>query len=117
MSDAREKLIRETFEHERNFFYREFRKHHWNHPDVVSACLDPHTREEMLRGFWNQDAEGRFPEYRAAVAGLSTAELAFERDQWIEKLNGIGLLEYREMLVEASTTGRSANDNKRGIDR
>jgi hypothetical protein len=117
VSEARERIIRELFEHERDFHYREFRKHQWNVPEIVAAAPDPDMREKALRGFWNKDAEGRFEEYRSAVAGLRMAELLSEREQWIEKLNCVGLLEYREMVSQASRMGRAANDNERGIDR
>jgi len=116
MANDREKLIRELFEHERDFHYRGFRKHHWNDPEIVKAAPNYEAREKALRGFWNQEAEGRFQEYRSVVAGLSMAELRSEREQWSEKLNCIGLLEYREMLAEASA-GRAVNDNERNIDR
>jgi hypothetical protein len=111
----REKLIRENFEHERDFNYVEFRANHWNLSEVADACPDERQRERMLRGFWNQDAEERYPEYRAAAAGMSTWELELERENWIERLDCLGLMEYRGRLAE---TGRlAANDNDKGIDR
>jgi hypothetical protein len=93
-----------------------FRKHHWNSPEIVAACPDEGLREKMLRGFWHQDAEKRYPEYKAAVAHMSVSELQRERENWMEKLDGIGMLEYRRMLAEAA--GRQpANDNEKGRER
>src|SRR5947209_20010384 len=106
MSDERERLIREVFEGERDFFYLRFRQNHWNEPEIVAACPDPATREALLRGFWNQDAEGRYPEYRETVAGLSLAELEAERDRWAAKLNGAA--SYRDVLQDAARWGPPA---------
>ena len=115
MSEEREKLIRENFEYERDYHYVGFRERHCTLPEIVEACPDERQREQMLRGFWTQDAEGRYAEYRAAVAGASTAELVNEREQWIERLDGVGLVEYRKTLTEAAR--RPVNDNERGRDR
>ncbi len=115
MSDMREWLVRQNFEHERDYHYLKFREHHWTIPEIVAACPDPALREKMLRGFWNQDAERRFPEYRATVAGLSMAELENQREEWIETLDLLGTLDYRKRLAEASIS--PANDNERRIDR
>ena len=115
MANRRDHLIRECFEHERDFHYVKFREHHWDLAEIAAACPDPGLREKMLRGFWNQDAEKRYPEYRAAVARMSSAELENEREQWIEKLDCLGMLEYRKRLAEAARA--PANDNNRGIDR
>jgi hypothetical protein len=112
---TRDNLIRENFEMERDFHYVKFREHHWNLPEIVKACPDEGQRDRMLRGFWNQDAEKRYPEYREAVAGMSMSDLLYEREEWLEKLECLGLLEYRKMLEAASR--RPANDNERGIDR
>ncbi len=116
MAEERERLIREAFQLERDFFYREFRKHHWNLPEIVTRCPDPALRERLLWGFWNQDAEKRYPEYRAAVAGLTMAELANERARWLEKLNGTGPGRHFETPTETSRR-RPANDNGRGLER
>jgi hypothetical protein len=116
VSDIREWLIRQNFEHERDYYYVTFRKHHWNDPEIIKAVPDEKLREKMLRGFWNQDAEKRFPEYRAAVAGLTIAELQREREEWIEKLDCLGVLEYRQMLADAARR-QVANDNKKEIER
>lgn len=116
MSDLKEWLIRQNFEHERDYHYVMFRKHHWNDPEIVKAVPDEALREKMLRGFWNHDAEKRFPEYQAAVAGLTIAELQREREEWIEKLDCLGMLEYRQILAAAA--GRQvANDNKKETER
>jgi hypothetical protein len=117
MSEARERLIRESFELERDFFYRDFRERHWNVPEVAAACPEEEARETMLRRFWKQDAEKRYPEYRASVAGLSTAQLTAHRDELAELLAGGAAGEYREMLREASGRGVPANDNERRVDR
>jgi hypothetical protein len=115
MASHRENLIRENFEHERDFNYVMFREYQWNLQEIVEKVPDEGQREKMLRGFWNQDAEKRYPEYRAAVAGLSTSELENEREQWIEKLDHLGMLEYRKKIAEAARV--PANENERGIDR
>jgi hypothetical protein len=115
VSDIREWLIRQNFEHERDYHYVMFRKHHWNDPEVVKAVPDEGLREKMLRGFWNEDAEKRFPEYREAVAALSIEELQTERENWIEKLDCLGMTEYRQILDEAAS--RPANDNRKGRER
>jgi hypothetical protein len=117
MSEAREKLIRESFELERDFFHRDFRRWHWNVPEVAAACPDEEAREKMLRGFWNQDAEKRYPEYRASVAGLNLAQLTAHRDELAELPTPGDPVEYREMLREASGRGGPANDNEREVDR
>ena len=117
MSEAREKLIRESFELERDFFYRDFRLRHWDVPEVAAACPEEAAREKMLRGFWNQDAEKRYPEYRASVAGLSTAQLTAHRDELAELPAGGVPVEYRETLREASGRGGPANDNERRVER
>jgi hypothetical protein len=116
VSDAREKLLRETFELERDFNYWAFRHHHWDHPEVVATCPDPQQREAVLRGFWNQDAEKRFPEYRAAVAGLSLEELETEKEQWLDRLSLLSPRQYQEVLAEASCRA-PANDNDIGLER
>jgi len=115
VSDYREKLMRECFELERDFNYWEFRQHHWHHPEIVATCPLPEEREEALRGFWNQDAEKRFPEYQQAVAGLSLEELEAEKEQWLDRLSVLSVQEYQEILGEASLP-TPANDNSRGID-
>jgi hypothetical protein len=111
----RENLIRENFEHERNFHYLKFREYHWNMPEIVKACPDPLLREKMLKDYWNQDAEKRYPEYRAAVAGMSMAELLTEREDWIEKLDILGML--ADQKKQADAARHPANDNVRGVDR
>jgi hypothetical protein len=115
MSDLLEWLVRQNFEHERDFHYVKFREHHWNQAEVAATLPDPREREAALRAFWNQDAEKRFAEYQAAVAGRSISVLQTEREQWIEKLDCLGMLEYRKTLADASR--RPANDNDKGIDR
>jgi len=115
VSDEREKLIRETFQLERDFHYWQFRQHHWDNAEVVATCPDPEEREEILRGFWNQDAEKRFSEYRAAVTGLSMEELESEKEQWLDRLSLLSEREYKEILAEG--IGREpANDNARGLE-
>lgn len=116
MPDIREWLIRQNFEHERDYHYVMFRKHHWNSPEIVAACPDEGLREKMLRGFWNQDAEKRFTEYKAAVAHMSVSELQTERENWMEKLDCLGMLEYRRTLAEAASR-QPANDNEKGRER
>jgi hypothetical protein len=115
MASDRENLIRENFEYERDFNYWGFRELHWSLTEVIEACPDECLREKMLRGFWNQDSEERYPEYRSAVAGLNMSELLTVREAWVEKLNYLGLTQYEKALTEASH--RPANDNKRSIDR
>jgi hypothetical protein len=113
---VREKLVREAFELERDFHFWEFRHRHWNNAEIVATCPDPKEREEVLRGFWNRDAEGRYAEYRAAVAGLSVAELEAEREQWLDRLSCLSPRQYLEILAETSSRG-PANDNERGPER
>jgi hypothetical protein len=115
MSETRDSLIRENFELERDFHYVMFREHQWNIPEIVKACPDEVLRDQMLRGFWNQDAENRYAEYRVAVADLSTSELLNIREEWVEKLDCLGMLEYREAVERP--TRLPANDNEKGIDR
>jgi ribosomal protein L29 len=71
----REKLTRETFELDRDIAFHTFRRLYIEKPEIVAACPDPALREEMLRGFWNQDAEKRYPEFQHNTAGMSTEEL------------------------------------------
>ena len=75
MSLEREKLIRQAFELERDNHYPAFRRNHWDVPEIVAACPDLKLREKVLRAFWNQDAEERYEEYRASVAGLDEVQL------------------------------------------
>lgn len=113
---GREKLVRECFELERDFHYWEFRQHHWNSVELVATCPDATEREAVLRGFWIQDAEKRFPEYQAAVAGLSMAALEMEKEQWLDRLSCLTERQYQDILAEAA--GRApANDNKRSMER
>jgi hypothetical protein len=116
MASAKEKLIREVFEYDRDIAYREFRTHHWNLPEIVNACPDPAVREAMLRGFWNQDAEKRYPEFREKVAGISMDRLLNVRAELIGQLNAIGLMEWRNTLHHAAAR-TPANDNERGPER
>ena len=116
MPDAREKLIRECFELERDFNYWEFRQRHWQLAEVVATLPDPAEREEVLRGFWRQDAEKRYPEYRGAVAGLSMAALELEKEQWLDRLSCLSEREYKQILAEAAIR-EPANNNERGLDR
>jgi len=116
VSAEREKLIRQNFELERDFHYWEFRQHHWNQAEIVARIPDPAEREEVLRSFWHQDAEKRFPEYRAAVSGMSLAELEMEKEQWLDRLSCVSVREYQQILAEAA--GRApANDNEKGMER
>src|SRR5262245_51630294 len=115
MANRRNDLIRQCFEHERDFHYVKFREHHWELPEIVAKCPDPAVRETMLRGFWNQDAEKRYPEYRAAVAGMSLLDLENEREHWIEKLDALGMLELQKHYEAEARIARPANDNKRSI--
>jgi hypothetical protein len=116
MSHAREKLIRECFELERDFNYWQFRQEHWNHAEIVATLPDETERETMLRNFWERDAEKRFPEYRAAVVSLSLAELEGEKEQWLDRLSCLSEREYKEILAVAA--GRTAvNDNEKGRER
>lgn len=116
MSNTREWLIRQNFEHERDFHYVLFRQYHWNLPEIVWRFPDLQRREEMLRGFWNEDAEKRFPEYLAAVANMTLAQLQTEREMWIEKLDCLGMLEFQRMMNEAASRAPS-NDNDKEIER
>ena len=77
----REKLIRETFELDRDVAFRTFRRLYIENPAIVQACPDPAVREKVLRGFWNQDAEKRYPEYREKSGMLSTEALIEVRDE------------------------------------
>jgi hypothetical protein len=77
----REKLIRETFELDRDVAFRTFRRLYIENPEIVQACPDPAVREKMLRGFRNQDAEKRYPEYREKSEMLSTEALIEVRDE------------------------------------
>jgi hypothetical protein len=115
MASAKEQLIREIFEHDRDIAYREFRRLHWNIPDIVKSCPAPAVREEVLRGFWIEDAEKRFPEYREKVAGMSMDRLLDLRADLIEQSNAIGLMEWREALGESARY--AANDNEKGRER
>ena len=112
----RERLIRENFELERDFHYWQFRQEHWNQAEIVARLPDPAAREEVLRSFWQQDAEKRFPEYRAAVAGMSLEGLEREKEQWLDRLSCVSTKQYREMLAEA-TVREPVNDNEKGIER
>jgi hypothetical protein len=117
-SDAdrrRDALIRETFELDRDLAFRTFRKLHMGIPEIVQACPDPELREAMLRGFWNEDAEKRYPEYRQKTSGMSIERLLDLRADLIEQANGIGILEWQEWLAEAAL--QPANDNERGRER
>jgi hypothetical protein len=111
----RDALIRELFELERDFAYRTFRRLHIENPEIVQACPKPELREEMLRGFWNQDAEKRFAEYRQAVAGKSVAELLDIRADLIEQSNARGLQEYLERRGKPAHS--PDKDNEKGRDR
>jgi hypothetical protein len=113
MFDIREWLVRHNFEHERDYHFVKFRKRHWNHAEVVAMLPDPLEREAALRAFWIQDAEKRFAEYQAAVAGVSISELQIEQEQWIERLDCLGMLEYLKALAEA--VHHPANDNDAGL--
>lgn len=110
MPDERETLTRETFQLERDFHYWQFRQQHWDNAEVVATCPNPTEREEMLRGFWNQDAEKRYPEYRAAVSGLGLTELEAEREQWLDRLSLLSEREYKDILAETAAK-TPANDN------
>jgi hypothetical protein len=116
VSRAREKLIRECFELERDFHYWQFRQHHWNQAEIVARLPDSAEREEVLRSFWQQDAEKRFPEYRAAVSGLGMAELEMEKEQWLDRLSCLGVREYQQILAEAGNQA-PVNDNEKGRER
>jgi hypothetical protein len=113
--DEREKLTRETFQLERDFQYWQFRQHHWDNAEVVATCPDPQEREEMLRGFWNQDAEKRYPEYRAVVSGLSMTELEAEREYWLDRLSLLSDREYKDILAEAAAK-TPVNDNEKNAE-
>jgi hypothetical protein len=71
----REKLTRETFELDRDIAFHTFRRLYIENPEIVAACPDHALREQMLRGYWNQDAEMRYPEFQHNTAGMSTEEL------------------------------------------
>jgi hypothetical protein len=116
LSDVREWLIRQNFEHERDYFYVGFRHHHWNEPEIVAACPDEESRDDMLREFWKQDAENRFPEYQEAVADMTISELQTERENWIEKLDRLGMSEFQRMMADAASRAPS-NDNDKEIER
>ena len=113
---SREKLIRECFELEREFHYWQFRQHHWNKAELVATCPHPEEREQVLRGFWNQDAEKRFPEYQAAVVSLSLEELEAEKEQWLGRMSCLSEQQYRAILDEAARK-EPANENAKGRER
>jgi hypothetical protein len=115
MSKMKDDLIREVFEMERDIAYRSFRKFHWNLPEIVGACPNPAVREEMLRGFWNRDAEKHFPQFYSKVAGMNFNRLLDLRADLVEQADAIACLEYRELLAEAAI--RPANDNERELER
>lgn len=71
----RERLTRETFELDRDIAFHTFRRLYIEKPEIVAACPDPALREQMLQGYWNQDAEKRYPEFQQNTAGMSTEEL------------------------------------------
>lgn len=112
----REKLIRELFALERDFHYWEFRQRHWNHAEVVATCPDLDQRDTMLRGFWSQDAEKRYPEYLVAADGLSMEQLESEREHWLDRLSLLSPKQYQDILDEA-VVRMPANDNERGMER
>jgi len=115
MPDDRDKLIRECFEHERDLHYQRFRLYHWNEPEIVARCPNPAEREAHLRGFWNHDAEKRFPEYREASKDISMSALLDLRGDLVEHLDALGCLEWRQALAERARV--PVNDNEKGVDR
>src|SRR5690242_20392624 len=113
----KEALIRECFEHERDIAFRQFRRLHVENPEVVRACPDPELREQMLRGFWNQDSEKHYPEFYKKTRGMSVESLLDLRADLIDRLDAIGCMEYREQLRAAAGQPRAANDNERRPER
>jgi hypothetical protein len=77
----RDKLIRETFELDRDIAFATFRRLHMWNPEIVQACPHPDVRAQMLLGFWRQDAEKRYAEYQEKAGLLSTEELLETRAQ------------------------------------
>lgn len=108
----REKLIRECFELERDFNYWPFRQEHWEKVEIVATLPESSEREQVLRDFWEHDAEKRFPEYRKAVSGLTLVELEAEKEQWLDRLSCVGTQQFQEILAE-TVSKEPVNDNRR----
>jgi hypothetical protein len=87
----RERLTRETFELDRDIAFHTFRRLYIENPEIVAACPDHALREEMLRGYWNQDAEKRYPEFQQNTAGMSTEELGVLKTKLTKNLAALRL--------------------------
>jgi hypothetical protein len=88
-TEARDRLVRETFELDRDIAFFTFRRLYIEKPEIVQACPDPQVREKMLRGFWNQDAEPRFAEFQGNVSHMSVEQLQTLKAGWLDELHAL----------------------------
>jgi hypothetical protein len=116
----REALLRETHRLAWEVGYAGFRLEHFNDAAAVKEWPDPAARERELRSFWNQRAEGAFPDFRRQFADVSTERLAGYRDGLRTTLEK-GPIDHADFYARAADHGRRARfqrrDPDKGLDR
>lgn len=113
MDKAKEELIRELFEHERDSGYRQYRRRYIEDPVIVHACPDAAEREERLRGFWNHITEPIYPGFRHDLAEISVDRLLDLRADLFEQSNAVGLMEFQEGRQKAAEEAQTEQVNER----
>ena len=88
MSKSKVEIIRDLFLMEMELGFETFRDHPKDIPDRIAACPDREMREEMLLGFWHENAARRYPHYQRRAESLTLDELLTMRDALRKKVEG-----------------------------
>ncbi len=102
MAKLREELIRETFELSREIGYRHFLAENFDRPDPVLVKLNPEERTAFLRDWWDGARDRMYEGYRKQVAGYSVSDLLDMRADYIDTLDAIGMLQWRQETVASN---------------
>lgn len=92
----RETLILETFELSREVGFQHFLKENFNRPDPVLMKLAPEERKAFLRDWWDGARDRMYEGYLQQVSAYGVNELLSMREAYIDTLDAIGMLQWRD---------------------
>jgi hypothetical protein len=92
----REELVRENFELSREIGYQNFLATNVNRDDPVLVKLNPEERITFLRNWWDAARERMFDDFKEMVANMNMSDLLSQRESYIDVLDTIGMLQWRE---------------------
>lgn len=92
----RDALIRETFELSREIGYHRFLAENFHRADPVLTALNPEERKAFLRRWWDAARDRMYEGFREQVAGCRVSDLLDMRADYIDTLDAIGMLQWRQ---------------------